>query len=168
MVLIRKMVKADAEAYRDLRLHALQTNPEAFGGSYEESLEQGIEFFRNRIPELDSENVIFVAEVDSQLLGMMGLVRSDRLKSKHRATVWGVFVDPALRGKGVGRRLMEAISNHARQLGGLRHVSLSVITTNTPALRLYESFGFTVWGTEPESLLVNGIYYDEYYMNLRL
>ena len=168
MVLIRKMVKADAEAYRDLRLRALQTNPEAFGGSIEESLQQDIEFFRNRIPEPDSENVIFVAEVDGQLLGMMGLMRNDRQKSKHRATVWGVFVDPVLRGKGVGRQLMDAILNHARQLNGLRHISLSVVTTNTAALKLYESFGFTIWGTEPESLLVNGTYYDEYYMNLRL
>src|SRR5262245_378212 len=145
------MVKTDAEAYQELRLRALQTNPEAFGGSYEESREQGIEFFRQRIPELDSDNVIFVAEVDGQLMGMMGLVRNTPQKMKHRATIWGVFVDPALRGKGVGRQLMEAILNHARQINGLRHVTLSVVTTNTTALRLYESFGFTIWGTELES-----------------
>lgn len=165
---IRKMVKTDAEVYRDLRLRALQTNPEAFGGSYEDSREHDLDFFRGRIPEPDSDSVIFVAEDDGQLMGMMGLLRPERQKMKHRAMIWGVFVDPQVRGKGLGRQLMDTMMTHVRQLDGLRHVSLSVVTANTAALKLYESYGFTIWGTEPETLLVEGTYYDEYYMNLRL
>jgi len=37
MVLIRNIQPADAESYWNLRLEALQMNPEAFGTSYEEA-----------------------------------------------------------------------------------------------------------------------------------
>lgn len=165
---IRKMVKADAEAYRELRLKALQTNPEAFGSSYVESVKQPLEFFRNRISEPDSDNVIYVAEEDDKLIGMIGFLRYERIKMKHRADIWGVYVDVPARGKGVARQLMQHIIDHARQIKGLRQILLGVVTSNTRALRLYESFGFVIWGTEPESIYVNGVYYDEHYMHLSL
>ncbi|MDQ7027190.1 MAG: GNAT family protein [Anaerolineae bacterium] len=168
MIQIRKMLKADAEAYRDLRLRALKTNPEAFGSAYEDSREHDLEFFRGRIPEPNSDSVIFVAEDNGQLMGMIGLLRPEQQKMRHRAMIWGVFVDPQARGNGLGRQLMDAMMTHIHQIDGLRHVSLTVVTTNTIALKLYQSYGFNVWGTEPEALFVDGRYYDEYYMNLRL
>jgi ribosomal protein S18 acetylase RimI-like enzyme len=167
-MLIRKMVKADAAAYRDLRLRGLKMNPEAFGSSYEESSEQDIEVFRQRIPEPDSENVMFVAEEDGQFLGTVSLVRETFLKMKHKAYIYGVYVDAHARGRGIGRLLMQRTIDHARQLQGLRQLVLSVMTTNMAALNLYQSLGFTIYGTEPAALFANGIFYDEHNMILYL
>ena len=167
-MLIRKMVKTDAEAYRELRLRGLQLNPEAFGSSYEESREHDVETFRQRIPEPDSENVIFVAEEDGQLLGIVALVRETYKKMKHKASIYGVYVDAPARGRGIGRLLMQHTLDHARQLTGLRQIILSVATTNTAAFNLYESLGFTTWGTEPAALFVNDTFYDEHNMILYL
>jgi RimJ/RimL family protein N-acetyltransferase len=49
----------------------------------------------------------------------------------------------------------------------VQQVHLSVTTGNAPAVALYEHLGFTHYGTEPRSLLVNGRYLDEHLMVLR-
>jgi RimJ/RimL family protein N-acetyltransferase len=161
---IRAATKEDAESYKALRLRALKNNPEAFGSSYEERSKQDIEFFRQRIPEENSDNLLLFVEKDSNLVGMMGFLRVNRLKQNHNAFIWGVYIDPEARGNGLGRKMMAQIMNHARQIEGLRQVQLSVVTSNSAALKLYQSFGFTIWGTEPEALKVGDKFYDEYYM----
>jgi RimJ/RimL family protein N-acetyltransferase len=167
-MLIRKMVKADAAAYRELRLRALQLHPEAYGSSYEESVERDVEFFSQRIPEPESDDTIFVAEEAGQLVGMVAFVRDTPQKMKHIANIYGVYVEAAVRGRGIGRLLMRRTLDHARQVSGLRQLALSVVTTNTTALNLYESLGFRTWGTEPAVLFVNGRFYDEHCMTLFL
>ena len=52
-----------------------------------------------------------------------------------------MFVDPAARQQGVGRRLMEAAADEARRRGAVSLV-LSTAKTNHPAQRLYESLGW--------------------------
>lgn len=51
-----------------------------------------------------------------------------------------VAVVPAARGRGVGRRLLAAVEEHARAIGCCR-LTLEVLAGN-PARRLYESVGF--------------------------
>ena len=53
------------------------------------------------------------------------------------AWIGGVGVAPAARGRGIGRRLMEAVLAE-----GPRPVTLEVIEQNQPAKRLYDSLGF--------------------------
>lgn len=90
-------------------MRALKNDPEAFGSSYEESSQQDLEFYRERIPEADSDSLILVVEMDGHFVGMMGFVREKRLKSQHKAFVWGVYVDPKARGNGLARKMMGQI-----------------------------------------------------------
>lgn len=55
--------------------------------------------------------------------------------------LYDLFVDPAARQRGVGRRLMEAAAAEARRLGAVSLV-LSTAKTNQRAQRLYESLGW--------------------------
>ena len=55
--------------------------------------------------------------------------------------VYSIAVDPLLRGQGVGRRLLDAAREYARERG-LDLLSLEVHTTNEGALKLYEEYGF--------------------------
>lgn len=165
-IIIRPIVKADAEGFFQLRLQALKTNPESFGADYEATLaDHTVESYAERIPEPQSDNLIIGAEVDEQLVGMMGFVRETRLKTKHTGFIWGVFVAPNMRGKRIGWQMMDAMMTHIKQLQGLHKVTLSVVTTNVAAVALYRRFGFTTWGTEPRALKVGAIYYDLHYMS---
>jgi GNAT superfamily N-acetyltransferase len=52
-----------------------------------------------------------------------------------------MYVDPAVRGRGVGRALVEALEREARLLGVTR-VVLETGTRLKPAIRLYEAMGY--------------------------
>lgn len=52
-----------------------------------------------------------------------------------------VAVLPAARGRGVGRALLGAVEEHAREIGCCK-LTLEVLQNNTTAKGLYESFGF--------------------------
>jgi mycothiol synthase len=56
-------------------------------------------------------------------------------------------VDPAERGTGLGRALTLVGLQYLRARG-LFQVMLYVDEVNTPAIGLYESLGFTHWGTD--------------------
>ncbi len=52
-----------------------------------------------------------------------------------------MYVDPSVRGRGIGRALVEALESEARLLGVTR-VVLETGTRLAPAIRLYEGMGY--------------------------
>ena len=58
------------------------------------------------------------------------------------AYVEELYVAPALRGKGIGRALLEAAMDAARERGAV-HIDLTTSVEDTAAIGLYESSGFT-------------------------
>lgn len=164
---IRPASHADVEALFQLRLCALQTDPQAFGSDYDSTLrDETATTYAKRIPDATSDNRILVAHTpEDTLVGLAGLVRGSRPKMRHAAHIWGVFVMPAHRGQGLGRQLVRGLLDHAHQLVGLRRVNLSVVTTQTAALHTYRALGFQIWGTEPAALCIDGTDYDEHHMN---
>ena len=113
--------------------------------------------------------MIFGALEYGQVVGSAGLIRETRERIRHKATVWGMAVDPAHRGRGIGGELIDMAISQARYKMGIRVLQLSVEDGETPAQRLYESKGFKIWGTEPMALLTaNGEYRTEHYMSLIL
>lgn len=59
--------------------------------------------------------------------------------------VWGMWVAPEARRRGIGRDLMVAVQNWSEQVGAVRMV-LWVVETNEPAVTLYRSLGFSETG----------------------
>lgn len=54
-------------------------------------------------------------------------------------------------GLGIGREMLKTVLTMAKQCG-YEQAELEVVSTNTPAIRLYESLGFEIWGTQPHSV----------------
>ena len=52
-----------------------------------------------------------------------------------------MYVDPSVRGRGIGRELVEALEREARMLG-ITQVVLETGTRLAPAIRLYEAMGY--------------------------
>ena len=77
----------------------------------------------------------------------------------HKGVIWGMYVRPNARRAGIGRRLVEAILDHARQRVEL--IQLTVVRDNEQARHLYASLGFQEYGIERNALKQDGRYYDE-------
>jgi RimJ/RimL family protein N-acetyltransferase len=168
-VTIRPTRESDAAAFRALRLQGLQAHPTVFGADYATSAAWPIEHWQERMRggAGDDERITYIAEAAGELIGMTTMVRNDLPKTRHAGSIFGVYTHPDWRGTGVADALLEVCAGYARELG-LRLLRLGVATDNVSAIRLYLRNGFSVYGIEPESLQVDGVYYDELLMVKRL
>ena len=73
----------------------------------------------------------------------IGWVELRRRRPGVSAWIYDIEVDASRRGAGLGRALMEALHDAARDLGATS-VALNVFGQNTAAIRLYESLGYGV------------------------
>jgi RimJ/RimL family protein N-acetyltransferase len=162
-VVIREANLADAIQFRELRLNALQDSPTAFSADYKTNLNHPMGFWESRLT-FDEHGTLFLAEHNSQLIGMTGIRKGESPKTKHNALIWGVYVRPAWRGLHLAEELITICIEWAKARGA-EIVKLGVMTDNTSAIRCYERCGFTVYGTEPRGIFYEGKYYDEYLMS---
>jgi RimJ/RimL family protein N-acetyltransferase len=100
------------------------------------------------------------------LCGIGGWTRLTGEKLSHKGLLWGMYVQPHLRGTGAADRIVEAIVDDAR--GQVQILLLTVAAPNERARRLYERWGFTVYGTEPMAVRAGDRYVDEVLMAKRL
>jgi RimJ/RimL family protein N-acetyltransferase len=103
-----------------------------------------------------------------ELIAAAGIMRARSPKFAHRASIWGVFVEPAHRGKGLGQAVIAAAIDLARTWPGVDYIDLGASGAAPEAQRLYERLGFAAWGREPEATEIGGRRYDEIHMTLRL
>ena len=89
------------------------------------------------------------------------------MKERHKASIYGVYVAPRFRGKGLGRALLATLLDAARQHESLEQILISVTTLQQPARDLYLSLGFEIFGSEPRALKVGSEYVGEDHMILR-
>ena len=165
---LRRLTEQDVDALWRLRLQALESETEAFAEAPEEHRQTSIETYADRLRVSSDENFVIGAFLDSELVGMVGFYREQRLKRRHCGGIWGMYVAPSGRGRGVGAALLDAVIGIARTIPGLRRVHLSVSTTQQAARRLYANAGFETYGTEPEALEIGDGYLDQEHMLLRL
>lgn len=101
--------------------------------------------------------VLLVAEREQQLLGY-GLVLLHR--GTRLARLYSIAVDGQARGLGLGRRLLAALEQQAAERGWL-FMRLEVARDNQPAIELYESMGYSVFGIYSD-------YYEDHQDALRM
>lgn len=163
----RRLNAADAEAYKQVRLHGLKEAPQAFSADYERSALQPVEHFATRLKnEVDA--FVIGAFINGQLVGIGGFYRDDGPKLRHKGTIWGVYVLPEHRSGGLGRKLIEEIMANAAVVPDLHQINITVTAANERARELYLSMGFEPWGLERRALWIGGRFYDDMHMVLFL
>lgn len=94
---------------------------------------------------------VFLAYSDDQPVGLaICFVGFSSFKAQPLINVHDLAVSPECRGRGIGKALLDAVAEHARQTGCCK-VTLEVRTDNGTALALYRREGFE--STQPVETL---------------
>lgn len=153
-----------AAQYRALTLQSYEHEPEAFTSTPPERAGFPLSWWEQRIGGPGQPAIAFGAFDGEQLVGAVALEFSPRPKTMHKAHLIGMYVQPAARGKGLGRQLVELALNHARQHPGIEVVTLTVTEGNGPAIALYEAVGFRSFGIEPMAIRTSAGYKAKVHM----
>ena len=155
---------AHAAQYRALMLEAYGLCAEAFTSTVAERSALPLSWWEERVASAPGTSVAFGAFAGDVLVGAAGLEFETREKTRHKATLFGMYVAPAHRGSGAGRKLVHAVLAHAAARPGTSAVQLTVTEGNASAQALYQSCGFKVFGVEPRGLQMNGTYLPKVHM----
>ena len=166
---INRLTPEHAAAYRALILQAYALHPHAFTTSATERTGFPLSWWENRLAAGDdAKEVLFGAWEQGVLVGLAGLSFEVREKARHKATLFGMYVDAQHRSLGLGRQLVAAVLDYGRSRNGTLLVQLTVTEGNATAVVLYTSFGFAPFGTEPFSVRVGDAYVAKVHMWCRL
>jgi GNAT superfamily N-acetyltransferase len=124
------------------------------GFTYEAAVGQ----LEDLIADPSPQEAALVAEVDGTPAGVCLLVR-DEIDPRHRVTPWlaSLYVDEALRGRGIGAALVGATETAARDRGVAR-----LYLYASTAEPFYAALGWTIedrfdWGGEPFVLMARDL-----------
>ncbi|RED46146.1 GNAT family N-acetyltransferase [Aestuariispira insulae] len=160
--MLRPLTPADAAIYRRNRLRARKDEPQAFGADYAEEARKPLDFFIRRLSPGADWLTLGYWELDD-LIASGILMRQEKKKCRHKASIFGVYVSPHARGRGLSRILMNGLMEQAGAMG-VSHLYLTVTAENEAAKGLYESLGFEAYGREPAALKVGDRLIDEVLM----
>ena len=124
---------------------------------------RSLESVREQLTKSGEGDHLLVAEIEGEVVGVIGLHTSSRPRVNHKAEV-GMMVRDDWKGKGVGAALMQAVIELADKWLNLTRIELSVFTDNESAIALYRKFGFEIEGTLRKYAFRDGEFVDAFAM----
>ena len=149
-LVLRRLARADASAFRALRLEgfALEAANFRYAPADEEHLPP------DHFETLLDRDFVFGVFDAYRLVGIAGLRAFTDIKTRHKALLYGMYLRAAYRGHGGADRLMAEILRAADAHFDI--VTLTVMADNARARRFYERWGFELYGVEPASVKDRG------------
>jgi ribosomal protein S18 acetylase RimI-like enzyme len=145
---------AHVTQFREIRLRALQTDPAAFGSSYEREVAFNNDAWRGRLASFAGHpGAVFAAvststhtELNEPVAAPVGIVGVG-LPERTDAAIWGMWVAPEGRRCGAAEQLLATAEAWAVQ-SGARTATLWVHRANDGAQALYEGRGYELVGPD--------------------
>jgi RimJ/RimL family protein N-acetyltransferase len=162
-VLLRKLEPEDAP-----NLYRYRNDPHVtrgLGGFSSGYSLQAIKDWIERRSESSQDLLWAIADQESNIcLGHAGLYHVDH---RVRASEFGILIGDSSRwGKGIGREVTSAILTYGFDELNMNRVELSVLQSNAPAIRLYQSLGFVEEGVKRQAQYRAGEYLDVVMMSI--
>jgi ribosomal protein S18 acetylase RimI-like enzyme len=110
------------------------------------------------------EKGVVLGAFSTEIVGVVGLKLSPRRKARHLATLWGLFVQPAFRRRGIGGRLVRELARHAQAISFLEQIRLMVPSESTDAIKVFQECGYERYGCELRGRKTKAGYHDLDYM----
>jgi L-amino acid N-acyltransferase YncA len=108
---------------------------------------------------IESEAVFLVAEIDGRVGGFAATSPYSEREAYAGIAECSVYVDPELRGRGLGTELVEALASAAER-GGLHKLLGKLFADNEASMRLVARCGFEVVGTHRRHGRLDGKWRD--------
>ena len=165
--IIRPFDPSEWEAFRDLRLKALKTEPAVFTATYERSSQLTAEHWRHYMRRDATQQVFGLFDGD-RLIGITAAFRFRGDPTGETAILAMSYIEPEYRGRGLSSMLYQARLDWIRAQPHFTRVIVGHRESNEVSKRANQRFGFEYIGRETH-LWPDGVTEDEllYELNIR-
>jgi len=152
--IIREAEESDAKAIKEIVDSVASEKYYVVPESSREDWDEAIREIKDR------KGIIIVAQANGKIVGMAHVVRGKFEKNRHVGFL-GITILKDFRRIGIGTAMMIRLIEWAKKQECLDKISLTVFSTNKPAISLYRKLGFEVEGISKKQYKIEGKYVDE-------
>ncbi len=164
--MIKKLDSSNVGEYKQLRLLALQTDPDSYFSTYEEAVRLPDYSFEADLRSQANNFGYYGYFRDGKLVGYISLQLPYFQKQAHIGEIYNLFVHPDFRNGGIAHQLLQTVIEVAKNSPQTEVIFLSVMSENLVAIQLYKQAGFVAYAEKKKSLKVGDRYIDETLMRL--
>jgi phosphinothricin acetyltransferase len=118
------------------------------------TVESRIKWFEDHAP--DRRPLWIVEDEQATILGWVSIKSFYGRPAYNATTEIAIYLDPAARGRGYGKKILEEATVRCRALG-IKTLLGFIFAHNAPSMKLFEGAGFTSWGLFPDVAVLDGV-----------
>lgn len=137
---IRKIAEPDWQTFREIRLNALESDPKVFGSNYGKEVNKSEQDWKDWTGA-KYQAIFFVCD-DEKPIGMTGIFIPQDTVEKSKAVLWGSWLAPEYRRKGLSELMYKARIDWAKQQPEIRRIEVSHRESNLASKYANQKHGF--------------------------
>lgn len=137
---IKQLNENDWREFREIRLRALLSDPKVFGSHYEREKNYSKQDWKEWVGA-NNQAIFFICD-DEITIGMTGIYIPQDTVTKTTAVLWGSWLEPDYRRKGISELMYKARIDWARSQPELKRIEVSHRESNVASKFANQKHGF--------------------------